>query len=112
MIDVSDGLASEILHICKASKVGCHLYNEKIPIDTKTSMTAIDFNMDPSTCALNGGEDYELLFTVPIEDHDKVKTNPNLTVVGFVKEGTGANLITRDDKVIALKAQGFNHHQE
>ena len=77
MIDISDGLASEIIHLCKASNVGCYVYDEKIPIDAKTSMMAIDFNLDPSTCALNGGEDYELLFTIKQADFEKIQSNPN-----------------------------------
>ena len=112
MIDISDGLSSETIHLANASAMQYNLYESKIPIDPSIYALCEEFNLNTTTVALNGGEDYELLFTVPIEDHDKVKTNPNLTVVGFVKEGTGANLITRDDKVIALKAQGFNHHQE
>jgi thiamine-monophosphate kinase len=110
MIDVSDGLASEIMHLCKASKVGCHVYDEKIPIDTKTSMTAIDFNLDPSTCALNGGEDYELLFTVKQADFDKIKGNPHMTVIGHItNEQEGIYYIDKNGAAIALKAQGWNH---
>ena len=110
MIDVSDGLASEILHICKASKVGCHIYDEKIPIDAKTSMTAIDFNMDPSTCALNGGEDYELLFTIKQEDYDKIKGNPHMTVIGHMtNEQDGVYYIDKNGSAITLRAQGWNH---
>ncbi len=110
MIDVSDGLASEILHICKASKVGCHIYDEKIPIDAKTSMTAIDFNMDPSTCALNGGEDYELLFTIKQEDYDKIKGNPHMTVIGHItNEKDGVYYIDKNGSAITLRAQGWNH---
>jgi thiamine-monophosphate kinase len=110
MIDVSDGLASEILHICKASKVGCHIYDEKIPIDAKTSMSAIDFNMDPSTCALNGGEDYELLFTIKQEDYDKIKGNPHMTVIGHMtNEQDGVYYIDKNGSAITLRAQGWNH---
>jgi thiamine-monophosphate kinase len=110
MIDVSDGLASEILHICKASKVGCHLYDEKLPIDTKTSLTAMDFNLDPSTCALNGGEDYELLFTVKQEDFDKIKGNPHMTVIGHItNEKDGTYFIDKNGSAITLRAQGWNH---
>jgi thiamine-monophosphate kinase len=110
MIDISDGLASEILHICKASKVGCYLYDEKIPIDAKTSMTAIDFNLDPSTCALNGGEDYELLFTVKQEDFEKVNSNPNMTIIGHITdEKDGIYFIDKSGSVITLKAQGWKH---
>lgn len=110
MIDISDGLASEILHICKASKVGCYLYDEKIPIDAKTSMTAIDFNLDPSTCALNGGEDYELLFTVKQEDFEKVKSNPNMTIIGHITdEKDRIYFIDKSGSAITLKAQGWKH---
>lgn len=110
MIDISDGLASEIIHICKSSKVGCHIYDEKIPIDAKTSMTAIDFNMDPSTCALNGGEDYELLFTIKQTDFDKIKGNPNMTVIGHIThEQDGIYFIDKNGSAITLKAQGWHH---
>jgi thiamine-monophosphate kinase len=110
MIDISDGLASEILHICKASKVGCYLYDEKIPIDAKTSMTAIDFNLDPSTCALNGGEDYELLFTVNQEDFEKVNSNPHMSVIGHITdEKDGIYFIDKSGSAITLKAQGWKH---
>lgn len=110
MIDISDGLASEILHICKASKVGCYLYDEKIPIDAKTSMAAIDFNLDPSTCALNGGEDYELLFTVKQADFEKVNSNPHMSVIGHITdEKDGIYFIDKSGSTIALKAQGWKH---
>lgn len=110
MIDISDGLASEIMHICKASKVGCHIYDEKIPIDAKTSMTAIDFNLDPSTCALNGGEDYELLFTIAQSDFDKIKGNPNMTIIGHItNEQDGIYYIDKNGSAITLKAQGWSH---
>jgi thiamine-monophosphate kinase len=110
MIDISDGLASEIMHICKASKVGCHIYDEKIPIDAKTSMTAIDFNLDPSMCALNGGEDYELLFTIAQSDFDKIKGNPNMTIIGHItNEQDGIYYIDKNGSAITLKAQGWSH---
>ena len=109
MIDISDGLSSELLHLADASQVQVNVYENKIPIDPSIYTICEEFNLNTTTVALNGGEDYELLFTIPIADHDKIKANPNLTVIGYVKEGTGANLITRDEKVIALKAQGFNH---
>jgi len=110
MIDISDGLASEILHICKASKVGCHVYDEKIPIDAKTSMTAIDFNLDPGTCALNGGEDYELLFTVDQKDFEKVQGNPNMTIIGHItNEQDGKYFIDKNGSALELKAQGWTH---
>ncbi len=110
MIDVSDGLASEVLHICKASNVGCHLYDEKIPIDAKTSMTAIDFNLDPGTCALNGGEDYELLFTIDQKDFEKVQSNPNMTIIGHItNESEGKYFIDKNGSALELKAQGWSH---
>jgi thiamine-monophosphate kinase len=110
MIDISDGLASEIMHICKSSKVGCHVYDEKIPIDAKTSMTALDFNLDPSTCALNGGEDYELLFTVPQSDFEKVKGNPHMSIIGHItNEVDGIYFIDKSGSAIELQAQGWNH---
>lgn len=113
MIDISDGLASEIIHICKASKVGCHVYDEKIPIDAKTSMTAIDFNLDPVTCALNGGEDYELLFTVKQADYDKIKGNPHMTVIGHITDAQdGIYYVDKNGSAIELRAQGWNHFND
>ena len=110
MIDISDGLSSEILHLSKASNHQFNVYENKIPIDPSIYTLCEEFNMNTTTVGLNGGEDYELLFTISIEDHDKIKANPHLSVIGYVKEGSGANLITRDDKVVELKAQGFKHH--
>jgi thiamine-monophosphate kinase len=110
MIDISDGLASEILHLCKESNAGCHVYDEKIPIDAKTSMTAIDFNLDPGTCALNGGEDYELLFTIDQKDFEKVNSNPNMTVIGHITNAAdGTYFIDKNASAIPLKAQGWDH---
>ena len=110
MIDISDGLASEILHLCKASNVGCHIYDEKLPIDAKTSMTAIDFNLDPGTCALNGGEDYELLFTISQADFDKIKGNPHMTVIGHMTNAQdGIYFVDKNGSAVELKAQGWNH---
>ena len=110
MIDVSDGLASEILHICNASKVGCQIYEDKIPIDQNTFKTAMDFNINPTTCALNGGEDYELLFTVSIEDHEKIKNIPDLSIIGHICSAkNGYNLITKGDQSIPIEAQGWEH---
>lgn len=110
MIDISDGLSSEIIHLSKASKHQFNVYENKIPIDPSIYTLCEEFNMNTTTVALNGGEDYELLFTVPIEDHVKIKANPNLSVIGYVKEGSGANLITREDNLIELQAQGFKHN--
>jgi thiamine-monophosphate kinase len=113
MIDISDGLASEIMHLCKSSEVGCHIYDEKLPIDAKTSMTAIDFNLDPNTCALNGGEDYELLFTVSQDDYEKVKGNPHMTVIGHMTNSTdGIYYIDKAGSAIELRAQGWNHFSD
>ena len=109
MIDVSDGLSSEIMHICSESKVGCKLYEAKFPLDPQVISTCEEFNLDSTMVALSGGEDYELLFTVSIKDFDKVKANPNLTVIGHITdENEGMNLITRANQEIALKAQGWN----
>ena len=109
MIDISDGLSSEILHLCKASKVGCDLYEDKLPLDPQVISTSEEFNMDSTTIALSGGEDYELLMTVSQEDFSKIKANPHLTVIGFITdEASGAHLVTRGDQKIALTAQGWN----
>lgn len=110
MIDISDGLASEIFHICKASEVGCTIYDEKIPIDGKTASTAIDFNIDPITTALNGGEDYELLFTVAQSDYEKILGNPNMSIIGHITDKTsGINLVDKQGVLIPLQAQGWKH---
>ena len=110
MIDVSDGLASEILHLAKASKAGCHLYENKIPIDPTTYETAVEFNLDPTTCALNGGEDYELLFTIKQADYDRIKGSPHFTVIGYIAEyAAGTYLVTKSDTLVPLVAQGWNH---
>ena len=109
MIDVSDGLASEILHICKQSNKGCNLYEEKIPLDPMTFETAREFNLDPTVCALCGGEDYELLFTVKQADYDKIKFKMDITIIGYITEpAVGCNLITKGGVVHPLKAQGWN----
>jgi thiamine-monophosphate kinase len=108
MIDISDGLASEVLHLCKASKVGCHVYDEKLPIDAKTSMVAIDFNLDPSMCALNGGEDYELLFTIKQKDYEVIESNPNFTIIGHITNAAdGTYYIDKSGSAITLRAQGW-----
>lgn len=110
MIDVSDGLASEVMHLCKASKKGAMVYNTKLPIDSLTSTTAIDFNLDPVTCVLNGGEDYELLFTISHSDFDKIKGNPHMTVIGYMtEENAGIYLVDSNDSLVPLRAQGWNH---
>ncbi|MGN6180169.1 MAG: thiamine-phosphate kinase [Mucilaginibacter sp.] len=109
MIDVSDGLASEILHICKQSDKGCNLYEEKIPLDPMTYDTAREFNLDPTICALSGGEDYELLFTVKQADYDKIKFKMDISIIGYITEpSAGCNLITKSRVVHPLTAQGWN----
>lgn len=110
MIDVSDGLSSELLHICKASHTGCRVYEDRIPIDYQTAIMAEELNMNLVTAALNGGEDYELLFTVPLADHDRVTKLAGIRVIGHItKEDLGCALVTRDGGEIPLRAQGFNH---
>ncbi len=109
MIDVSDGLASEALHLATSSGVGVRIYDEKIPIDPGTFSTARDFDLDPSTCALNGGEDYELLFTIALSDHDKIKGNPHFTVIGHMTDrAAGYGLIDRQGGEHELIAQGWD----
>lgn len=109
MIDISDGLSSEIIHICKQSKVGCDLYEDKIPLDPQVISTCEEFNIDSTMIALSGGEDYELLMTISHEDFPKIKANPNLTVIGYMTEvSAGMHLVTRADTKIPLTAQGWN----
>lgn len=109
MIDVSDGLSSELMHLCRRSKTGCRLYEERIPIDYQTAVTAEEFNMSLYTCALNGGEDYELLFTVPLADHEKVNSLEDITVIGHItRSELGEKLVTKDGNEFDLKAQGWN----
>lgn len=113
MMDISDGLSSELIHICKQSGVGCRLYEEHIPIDYQTAVMAEELNMNVSTCALNGGEDYELVFTVPIGDHDKVAEIEGIKLVGNITTPElGYALITRDGNEFELKAQGWNPLKE
>ncbi|MDB4273715.1 thiamine-phosphate kinase [Algibacter sp.] len=113
MIDISDGLSSEIIHICKQSKVGCDLYEEKIPVDPQVISTCEEFNIDSTTVALNGGEDYELLFTISQDDFPKIKANPSLSVIGYIKEEKeGIHLITRADTKIPIKAQGWKNFND
>jgi len=109
MIDVSDGLSSEIIHLCKQSGVGCNLYEDKLPLDPQLINVCEEFNIDATTVAINGGEDYELLFTIAMDDFDKIKGNPNFTIIGhMVQESEGIHLITRADMKIPLKARGWN----
>jgi thiamine-monophosphate kinase len=108
MIDISDGLASDLFHLCEKSKLGCQLFEEKIPMDDLTKITAIDFNISPTTCALNGGEDYELLFTVAQIDFDKIAGNPSFTPIGYMTaQEDGKHLIDANGELIPLKAQGW-----
>ena len=109
MIDISDGLSSEILHLCKNSKVGVHLYEDKIPLDPTVISACEEFNLDSTTVALSGGEDYELLFTIDQKEFPKIKGNPNFSVVGHTtEENEGAFLISRNNSKIPLTAQGWN----
>lgn len=109
MIDVSDGLSSEIMHICKQSKVGCNLYEDKLPLDSQFMNVCEEFNLDATTVAINGGEDYELLFTIKMDDFEKIKGNPNFTIVGHMtQESEGIHLVTRANTRIPLKARGWN----
>ncbi|MDP2422965.1 MAG: thiamine-phosphate kinase [Bacteroidales bacterium] len=110
MIDISDGLASEILHLCKESKTGCRLFEEKLPIDPITINSADEFGIQPSTAAMNGGEDYELLFTISLDDFEKIKTIPGVTIIGHITdEEDGVQLVTSGGSLVPIKAQGWNH---
>ena len=108
MMDISDGLSSELMHICKQSQVGCRIFEKQIPIDYQTAVMAEELNMNVTTCALNGGEDYELLFTVPIGDHEKIQELDDVKLIGHItKAELGHVLVTRDDQEFELKAQGW-----
>lgn len=109
MIDISDGLSSELLHICTQSNVGCRIYEERIPLDYQTAIMAEELDMNVTTCALNGGEDYELLFTVPLSEHEKVSRMDDIKVIGHITEApSGCTLVSRDGNEFELKAQGWN----
>lgn len=109
MIDVSDGLSSEIIHICTQSEVGCTIYEDKLPIDPLTVSTAEEMNLNPSVCALNGGEDYELLFTIPLEDYNKIKDQKRVTIIGHITADKGKHeFVSNGDTVHELTAQGWN----
>ena len=109
MIDVSDGLSSELIHISKASKLGCQIYEDKLPIDPEVVKTCEEFKINNTTAALNGGEDYELLMTISQKDFPNIKGNPHLTVIGYITEqSSGMHLVTRGDTKIPIKAQGWN----
>jgi len=110
MIDISDGLASEIMHISSQSGVGCMIFEDKIPIDENTYNTALDFNLDPTLCALSGGEDYELLFTMAPADYEKFRNSPDITAIGHITgKESGYKITTKSDNVYDLKAQGWKH---
>lgn len=112
MMDVSDGLSSELLHICKHSNCGCRIYEDRLPLDYQTAAAAEEFNLNVTTCALNGGEDYELLFTAPLSDYDKLKAIDDIRIIGAItKKEEGAQLVTRDGQEFPLTAQGFNAFQ-
>ncbi len=109
MMDISDGLSSELMHICKESRCGCRIYEKNIPIDYQTAVMAEEMNMNVTTCALNGGEDYELLFTVPIGDNEKIQQMDNVKLIGHItRPELGQMLVTRDNQEFELKAQGWN----
>lgn len=110
MIDISDGLSSEIMHLCKNSGVGCSLFEDKIPMDFQTKKMAEELSINPLVAALNGGEDYELLFTLPLDDYEKIKNDPDFTIIGHMTEAAeGVNLVTAGGSAIPLQAQGWNH---
>ena len=110
MLDISDGLASEVLHLCAASGTGARVFSEFLPLANPTLEAAAEFNLDPFTCALNGGEDYELLFTIAVADHEKIKNHPDITVIGHLTEHLDAvNLITKAGQAVPLRAQGWEH---
>jgi len=109
MIDISDGLSSELIHICSQSGVGCRIYQEKIPVDTESARLAEELNISVYTCALNGGEDYELLFTVPMSDFDVISKMPSVTIIGHITDAEeGLAMITDENSLIELKSQGWN----
>ena len=113
MIDISDGLASEVFHLCASSGLGVKLYEEKLPIDPHTYKTARDFNLDPTLCVLSGGEDYELLFTISQDDYDKARNHPKLSVIGHMLEDTEEKtLVTKNGLETPLKAQGWDGIQK
>ena len=112
MIDISDGLASDILQLSKASKKGFRIFEEQLPIDKKTYETAVEFKLDPTTCVLNGGEDYELLFTIRQDDYEKLKGHPDIHFIGHVQKlEEGNQLITKSGNPVTLKAQGWQNFQ-
>lgn len=112
MIDISDGLASELLHLHKESGLGVKIFEDKLPIDNQTYEAAVEFKLDPITCVLNGGEDYELLFTISQEDHDKLEKHPDIHFIGFMDaKDKDAGLVTKNENFVPLQAQGWNHFE-
>jgi thiamine-monophosphate kinase len=110
MIDISDGLASDLLHLCHQSKMGARIFEDKLPIDQRTYQTAVEFNIGPVTCALNGGEDYELLFSITQDDYEKIKNHPDIHFIGYADESEkGAVLVTKQENVVPITAQGWDH---
>ena len=113
MIDISDGLASELFHLSKQSEVGFFIYEDKLPIDKQTYDTAVEFNMDPITAVLNGGEDYELLFTIGQDDYEQLKNHADIHFIGYATElEKGINLVTKSQNVVPIKAQGWDHFKD
>jgi thiamine-monophosphate kinase len=110
MIDVSDGLVSDLFHICKTSDVGAAIFEDKLPLSNEAMASAVELNIDPITAAMNGGEDYELLFTIAQSDHEKIKNHSDISEIGYVNAKDKAkNLITKNEQAIALQAQGWKH---
>ncbi|NNF20913.1 MAG: thiamine-phosphate kinase [Saprospiraceae bacterium] len=110
MIDISDGLASDLLHLCHQSNAGARIFEDKLPIDQRTYQTAVEFNIGPVTCALNGGEDYELLFSITQDDFEKIKNHPDIHFIGYMdKSEQGAVLVTKQENVVPIAAQGWDH---
>jgi len=113
MMDISDGLSSDLMHICKQSNVGCVLYEDKLPLQDEAKEFAYKLQLDPTACALSGGEDYELLFTVSQGDYEKIKTNSAISIIGYITDAAeGKHLITRAGNKHELIAQGWNHHKK
>lgn len=112
MIDISDGLASELLHLCKSSNLGARIFEDKLPIDAQTEETAKEFNIPSNTCILNGGEDYELLFTINQEDFSKLRNHPDITTIGYMESADkGINMVSHGNQLIPIRAQGWNHFE-
>jgi thiamine-monophosphate kinase len=109
MIDISDGLSSEVMHLCRQSETGCNIYEDKIPIDPQTFERAREFHLDPTVCALNGGEDYELLFTIRQGDYEKIREHLDISIIGHMTDAaSGTNLIDKSGNIVTLKAQGWD----